>query len=361
MKPQANTPGASVIPTVRYRDVGAAIQWLEQAFGLEPHRVVKDAQGGVLYGELTFGTGMVMVAPVQDSSFGKLMVQPDEVGGVETQICYLPVADTKAHYARAKAAGAEIIFDIDADKEGGGYSCRDPQGHVWNFGTYNPWDREPIPRAEPRARSRMPGVLLLLLAAAGAIYFIAPMREGLRSTASAVLSRVSAAIEPAQARQTEQPRDSRTASVLGELREQLAREKLARTDTERTLHGLRDELMRERGLREAAELAAREARASAASHPDAAGTAAAELARAHAALQVAAERLAKAEKDKQAIEKSARDALAQFEELRDARENAEEAARQAKDLAARERSRRIEAERTLRIAKTSPYTPFPLK
>ena len=22
---------------------------------------------------------------------------------------------------------------------GRGYSCRDPEGHIWNFGTYDPW------------------------------------------------------------------------------------------------------------------------------------------------------------------------------------------------------------------------------
>ena len=45
-----------------------------------------------------------------------------------------------AHYARAKAAGAEIVIDI-ADQDYGGrlYVCRDPEGHVWNFGSYDPW------------------------------------------------------------------------------------------------------------------------------------------------------------------------------------------------------------------------------
>ena len=57
-----------------------------------------------------------------------------------TQSPYVIVADADAHYARAKAAGAEIVMDIkDEDYGGRGYSCRDPEGHVWNFGTYDPW------------------------------------------------------------------------------------------------------------------------------------------------------------------------------------------------------------------------------
>jgi uncharacterized glyoxalase superfamily protein PhnB len=43
-------------------------------------------------------------------------------------------------YARAKAAGAEIVMEIEDQDYGGRlYSCRDPEGHLWNFGTYDPW------------------------------------------------------------------------------------------------------------------------------------------------------------------------------------------------------------------------------
>ena len=53
---------------------------------------------------------------------------------------YIIVNDADAHYAKAKAAGAEILFDIaDQDHGGRAYTCRDPEGHVWNFGTYDPW------------------------------------------------------------------------------------------------------------------------------------------------------------------------------------------------------------------------------
>jgi uncharacterized glyoxalase superfamily protein PhnB len=27
----------------------------------------------------------------------------------------------------------------DEDYGGRDYSCRDPEGHVWNFGSYDPW------------------------------------------------------------------------------------------------------------------------------------------------------------------------------------------------------------------------------
>ena len=50
------------------------------------------------------------------------------------------VSDTDAYYARAKASGAEIILEIQDDDFGErSYACRDPEGHIWNFGTYDPW------------------------------------------------------------------------------------------------------------------------------------------------------------------------------------------------------------------------------
>ncbi|HEX6001570.1 MAG TPA: VOC family protein [Hyphomicrobiaceae bacterium] len=140
--------GTPVIPTVRYRDVPAAVDWLCRAFGMQVHRVITDSKGQPRYAELTVGSGMLMVAPIEDTAFGKLMVQPDEIGGVETQVCYLCVGNTRAHHARAKAAGAVVIIEPeDEANRGRGYSCRDPEGHVWNFGTYDPWGKQPTPPA----------------------------------------------------------------------------------------------------------------------------------------------------------------------------------------------------------------------
>jgi uncharacterized glyoxalase superfamily protein PhnB len=152
--PRSSLVGASVIPTVRYRDVPKAVVWLCRAFGMKVHRIVTDADGAARYAELTVGAGMLMVAPIEDTAFGRMMVQPDEIGGVETQVCYLCVADARAHAARAKAAGAVVIIDPDDEaNKGRGYSCRDPEGHVWNFGVYDPWGKPPS--AAP-ARRRAP-------------------------------------------------------------------------------------------------------------------------------------------------------------------------------------------------------------
>jgi uncharacterized glyoxalase superfamily protein PhnB len=83
---------------------------------------------------------MVMLGSIADNEYGRNIAQPDEVGGRETQSPYLVVADADAVHARAKAAGFEMVLDIcDQDHGGRAFTCRDPEGHLWNIGTYDPW------------------------------------------------------------------------------------------------------------------------------------------------------------------------------------------------------------------------------
>lgn len=134
--------GTTVVPCLRYRDAPKAIAWLCAVFGFEKHLVVPNDDGTIAHAQLTFGNGMVMLGSVTeaDNEFGRLTRQPDEVGGMETQSPYLIVADADEVYRQAKAAGAKIEIEIkDEDYGGRGFSCRDPEGHLWNVGTYDPW------------------------------------------------------------------------------------------------------------------------------------------------------------------------------------------------------------------------------
>lgn len=135
----AATTTATIVPCLRYRDAPAAIDWLCRAFGFRRHAVYQD-DSTVHHAQLVFGNGMVMLGSVQPGAWGSHMIQPDEVGGMETQSACVIVSDADAHYARATAAGAEIVIDIaDQDYGGRGYACRDPEGHLWWFGSYDPW------------------------------------------------------------------------------------------------------------------------------------------------------------------------------------------------------------------------------
>lgn len=131
---------ATVIPCLRYRDAPAAIEWLCLAFGFEKHLVVPNEDGSIAHAQLGFGNGMVMLGSVFDTEFGRMMKQPGDIGNANTQSCYLVVADADAVYRRAREAGAVIVLDIkDEDYGGRGFTCRDPEGHLWSLGTYDPW------------------------------------------------------------------------------------------------------------------------------------------------------------------------------------------------------------------------------
>jgi uncharacterized glyoxalase superfamily protein PhnB len=135
---------SSVIPSLRYRDALAAIDWLMRAFGFAKKAVYMGPNNTVAHAELTFGNGMVMLGSASnEGEYSKLMVQPDEIGLRETKGIYLVVADADAIYATAKAAGAEMVLDIrDMDYGGRAFTCRDLEGHLWNIGSYDPWETQ---------------------------------------------------------------------------------------------------------------------------------------------------------------------------------------------------------------------------
>jgi uncharacterized glyoxalase superfamily protein PhnB len=134
--------GSTVIPCLRYRDAKRMIGWLCDAFGFRPQAVYEDGHEGIAHAQLTHGTGMIMLGSVRENdSFGQVQSTPAALDGT-TQSPYLVVADADAIYQSAIAAGAEIVIEIkDEDYGGRGFSCRDPEGHLWSVGTYDPWNK----------------------------------------------------------------------------------------------------------------------------------------------------------------------------------------------------------------------------
>lgn len=115
----------SVFPFFGYDDARAAIDWLERAFGFERGEVATGGNGRVAHAELWNGPGAVMVG------------SGSETGAAGGDGVYVVVEDIDAHYARAQAAGAEIVRELhDTDYGSRDYMARDPEGRLWAFGTY---------------------------------------------------------------------------------------------------------------------------------------------------------------------------------------------------------------------------------
>jgi uncharacterized glyoxalase superfamily protein PhnB len=140
MPSPAKSTTVTVIPTLLYADCPAAIEWLCHTFGFEKHAVYPGEGNTIAHAELTFGNGMIMLGSAKEEGYGKLVTTPSKLNGATTQAAYLIVADTDALYERVKAAGAEIVKELTSTDYGSrDFSCRDPEGHIWNFGTYDPW------------------------------------------------------------------------------------------------------------------------------------------------------------------------------------------------------------------------------
>jgi len=133
---------ATIIPTLCYKDAPAAIEFLCKAFGFKKHLVHQEEDGSIPHAQLLYGEAMVMVSSQKDNEFGKLVGPPNLHTGINTMSPYIILDDTqiKQHYENAKAAGSIIVYELKAEEYGGqAYSCKDPEGYLWSFGSYDPW------------------------------------------------------------------------------------------------------------------------------------------------------------------------------------------------------------------------------
>ncbi len=81
-----------------------------------------------------------MLGSSKDDAYAHRFKSPEDVGGFETRSAYIIVPDTDAVYARAKAAGATIVREIqNTDYGSREFTVNDPEGHSWSVGNYDPW------------------------------------------------------------------------------------------------------------------------------------------------------------------------------------------------------------------------------
>jgi uncharacterized glyoxalase superfamily protein PhnB len=332
-----NLAGTSLVLAVRYRDPAAAIDWLCAAFGFERHHVVSGDQGIIRDAHLTLGNGMIVVRPVGNSYLDEVMKQPDEIGGAETQSCYFVVDNTDAHYQKAKAAGASIVVDISDDGQGGrGYSCRDPEGHVWSFGTYDPWRRNAhaVSRGHKLKRHAIAATLLLSIAAAATAGWmlprVAPNADATQLQFDAAAGRERTEKEVARANLlAEELARERSAKAVAEraaslAREQLAHEQAAKGTAERNAQQLERQVAEERRAKDVAERTAKDETEQIAKER------AAREAEQRGASDMAKE-LARERDARLRAERNAQDALEQLGRERRAKEDAERAAKEARE------------------------------
>jgi PhnB protein len=129
-----------VIPMLAYEDGPTAMDWLVRAFGFKERTRLLDKTGRLGHGELEAGDGVIMLATPSPEYQGprrhragcsvaeKWSAVPYVVDGA---LVY--VDDVKAHYERARASGATILSELEADEHGKRYRAEDLEGHRWMF------------------------------------------------------------------------------------------------------------------------------------------------------------------------------------------------------------------------------------
>jgi uncharacterized glyoxalase superfamily protein PhnB len=131
-------------PCLHCRDAEAMIRWLCDVLGFRERVAYRDGQGLVRHAELALGTSILMLGQARDDEYGRLVGPPE---GRRTDGLYLAVDDADALHAKVKATGAEIVRPLTTTDYGSrDFACRDPEGNLWNFGTYRPSaDQPPLP------------------------------------------------------------------------------------------------------------------------------------------------------------------------------------------------------------------------
>ena len=101
----------TIVPQVPYEDIGAALSFLERAFGfseIPASRTV--SEDGVIPTHVEFGDGVIGIGT--QGAHGALSPKS---AGIESQYISVYVADVDAHYQRAVAAGARIANRLRDD------------------------------------------------------------------------------------------------------------------------------------------------------------------------------------------------------------------------------------------------------
>jgi len=130
MSTSATTTSTAVIPILVYEDTEAAHDFLVGTFGLTSGGLHRDADGTVVHGEVRNGDAPIWLHRVTaEAEMDSPRHAAMSSGGLS--VC---VPDVDAHYARVKAAGAQIDRSpSDQDYGLREYGVRDVEGHRWWF------------------------------------------------------------------------------------------------------------------------------------------------------------------------------------------------------------------------------------
>jgi uncharacterized glyoxalase superfamily protein PhnB len=130
-----------IVPFIGYEDAGAAIEWLEHAFGFTEDRDARyEENGTITHAELDLDGARIFLStptgyanPLRMREASDLARRAyDNPWVIDGH--FVEVDDVEAHHARAVAAGAIVIRSLEESHGMRLYSAEDLEGHRWMFG-----------------------------------------------------------------------------------------------------------------------------------------------------------------------------------------------------------------------------------
>ncbi len=121
---------SQITPQLSYDDASAAIEWLCRVFGFEELYRLEMPDGSIGHAELVYaGARIALASAYPEGGLGGPRALPHVHSSLQVD-----VEDVDAHFARAKAEGANVIQE-PADQFYGDrtYRAHDLEGHRWWF------------------------------------------------------------------------------------------------------------------------------------------------------------------------------------------------------------------------------------
>ena len=131
-----------IVPFLGYEDAEAAIEWLERAFGFaEDREARREHEGTITHAELDLDGATIYLSTPRDYASPRRLRETSDLARraydnpwvIDGH--FVEVDDVGAHHARAVAAGATVLRELEEPGIGFRiYTAEDPEGHRWMFG-----------------------------------------------------------------------------------------------------------------------------------------------------------------------------------------------------------------------------------
>lgn len=118
-----------IVPSLAYRDVVKAVEWLERAFGFRERSEARLTWPGGCITWMELGNVLIHLS----TAGGHDLQSPAGGKGLNVAL-KVYVDDVDRHFQRAKTAGATIVSELEDGFWGGRiYRAKDLEGYLWEF------------------------------------------------------------------------------------------------------------------------------------------------------------------------------------------------------------------------------------